>query len=346
MRNQNGRYFEKFKIVNAWVVCVALGFGYCLPGWGEDLCTPGQAMTECKDLGEIESCPYGSYKTTCNYTGNALGERCICCPTGFHGGGQQVDGINNCRLNTSCEDGILCFLTYGGLSGCVSLSGATQNKHLEKLDGSVTCVDNHKDCNQFDLAGNYQLGWADGIWEKQDQYESASWDTNNGTWNVNNCLLQKNNLNINRYERNCTGNVWRSGASISGNAVSGFKINYSDGTNWYYCTHCDAGKTPQIFDVDEAQMSYGCLRYESGGQYLACACTDVEVGYYSDGCNWTYPLDPLNPSGAAVCHQPCPANMTTLDSGADSINSCVPNGQPYCDQTGCFTLGTDASVCP
>ena len=122
MRNQNKLYFEKFKVAHIWFVCITVGVCCCFPSLGaDDLCTPGQEMTECKDLGEIESCPYGSYKTRCRYTGNATGEQCVCCPSGFHGGGQQVDGINNCRLNTSCEDGILCFLTYGGLSGCVSL---------------------------------------------------------------------------------------------------------------------------------------------------------------------------------------------------------------------------------
>ena len=321
------------------------------------VCMPNVVLAACStDLQQCQPNYYNSNTCHLGAMGNGpLGYECKPCDNVYKDGkhfpwstGGTVT-IDKCYIKLSCSNlnpsrEWMCTLFYNGENFCtVSNNDNTPvDAHMENINygnfSELGCVLNTKNCSDFDLADNYSIEWASGNFAQSDQHGTANWNTSTYTWNVNNCVLQKNNLNINRYDRNCTGNVWRSGASISGNAVTGYTINYSNGVSWYYCTHCDAGSQPQINGTNQA-YDYGCLRYESDSSYFACACEAVEAGYYSTDCSITYPLNSANIP--ETCHLTCPADMTTLDPGADSINSCVPKGRTYCDQTGCFTLGTN-----
>ena len=291
----------------------------------------GYDCSHCDETGG--NCAPGEYLTT---NGN-----CVACPGKYPFSNGGANGINKCSAQKQCS-GVLCILYYDGIQDC---DGA----YLEyDSTGTLQCKTGLKNCSDFNFASGFNTGVTNPVnmtWQKNDQKETASWSQSLGKLNVDRCRLQKDGIVISN-SINCTGTVWRMGATAVWNADAGhYDIKYT-GIDWYYCMHCDAARTPQMFNFDTAQMSYNCWRYESGGQYLACKCTDVEIGYYSEGCNWAYPLDSLNPSGTAMCHQQCPDTMTTLNSGADSIDKCVPNGQSnYHDSTGSFNLGFNADLC-
>ncbi len=255
--------------------------------------------------------------------------------------------IDKCYARQNCENinhnDWMCTLFHGGENFCTQgNTNVLRPAHLEYItaDTGLGCVSNdNKNCSEFNLDSVYPFSWASGNFAQSDQHGTANWNTSTYTWNVSSCMLQHNNLNITQENKDCKGNVWRSGATISGNAATGYTINYSNGNNWYYCTHCDPGKKPEIFSIGEAVDFYGCNRYESGGSYIACACSDVELGFYSDGCDINYPLDSQTVPNA--CHKQCPENMTTLNPGASGVNDCVPDGSGlYSDLTGWFRLGS------
>lgn len=254
---------------------------------------------------------------------------------------------DECYTRTACSDlgydGWMCTLFYSGKSFCTQ-ANTPRPAHLEYQGNTLVCVSNDdRACSGFNLSDNYIFDVANGSFVQSDQTGNASWNPETYTWNVSSCRLEKNNQNITANNANCKGNIWRCCPSISGNAAEGFSIGY--GYAHYYCTYCREGLKPYILNKAENPMlPMTHISDETGGTHIAGACSAVEAGYYSTGCSITYPLNSANiPEN---CHLQCPENMTTLDPGADSINSCVPYGGTYCDQTGCFTFGTDASVCP
>ena len=334
------------------LIIAVIGFG--------SVCMPKVALAECSP--SLQDCPENYYNSkTCRMglVGN-WGYECKPCSSVYLGhvhlpwstGGPVT--IDACYIKLSCSNlnpgrDWMCSLYHNGRNFCtVSNTDDTPvEAHLEYINyGSFSapgCVLNTKNCSEFDINETYTFSFASGNFAKSDQQGTANWDTSTYTWNVNNCILQHSGLNITQYNRDCSGTVWRVGASISGNAATEYTINYSNGVNWYYCTQCNAGKEPQIFSISDA-YDYGCIRYESDSAYIACACSDVEVGFFSTGCQIAYPLNTLAIPNS--CHQSCQNGLTTLQVGATSSDACVPDpGQRYCDATGCFSLGTNSNVC-
>jgi len=300
---------------------------------------------------ELPFCEHGDYLKW-------NGTRWVCehCPSKYpDSDGAYCHLASGCYLIDTQVCGGTCLIHADGTSYC---QGSAAGKHLEyDADDNLVCYSNSLPCSDFNASGcTHQSGTA---------HWSAVWNTDNVihnpweyyihdymAWDVNECKCEQDGVYLSSYK--CTG---KHPVGLSGNTVTDLlgrgsyeqavysrrdKIKYRSGTN-YYCTHCDAGMKPVIFERGNIPRQYSACSKNDEGSHLACACSNVESGFYSDGCDWQYPLNSANiPEN---CHLQCPENMTTLDSGADSINSCVPYGGTYCDQTGCFKLGTNADLC-
>ena len=317
----------------------------------------------------LKNCPQNFYNAEVCQSAGEPGYECASCNDVYkeeihfrYSDGGTV-GINGCYMksvHTVSGEDWLCKLFYNGHTFCSLFNDISVLKpgHLEKMfypngGWATVMVDNTKACSEFDLSNDGNLGQlavdyagTQGMvgWSKNLQQGTAVWNTSNYKWDVeHNCQLLQSVTKIKRgnLTTNCNGYIFRMGAGTVGSSLTGFSIKYT-GEDTYFCSNCDGGKTPEILPWS-GNNYYGCSFWNIGsggnGNYKVCACSAVESGFYSDGCDWEYPLNSANiPEN---CHLQCPENMTTLDPGADSINSCVPYGRTYCDQTGCFTLGTN-----
>ncbi len=292
-----------------------------------------QFSSECVcDEQPEDNCDPGEYLAT--------NGACTACPDKYPNSPGGNIGINKCFVTKQCGSA-LCQLYYNGTQHC-------DIAYLEYDNaGTLRCKSGPKDCHDFNFTNNFDANVTNPVsmtWQKTNQVGQATWYALSGGWNVENCRLQKDAVSITG-SKNCNGTIWRSWAEAVWNADAGhYDINYT-GDDRYYCTQCVEGKMPTIVSAPDGQAGYGCVWNESGGgSYVACACTDVEVGYYSAGCDFNsdYPLSSLTlPAGAAMCHQQCPENMTTLNPGASGVNDCVPDGSGlYSDLTGWFRLGS------
>lgn len=317
-----------------WAIVCGLPAVACMPG----------GMLECSENHYNASCNAGMLSQP--------GYECKSC------NGVSKDGVNfpksdggkvtidACYTTFTCSNldpsqDWACTLFYNGKNICTEshTSDTPVEVHAEKINGGLGCVSNEKSCSEFDIVGDTALFWADGNFVKSNQKGVAEWDTENYTWDVTDCLLLRENLNITEYERDCTGTVHKSAATISGNAALGYKINYQ-GIQLYYCTACGAGKSPQIVGLGEAFDNFTCYKNTlNNTDYLACKCVDVSTPYYSVGCDIEYPL--WNNGVPDGCKQTCEHNMETITDGESSGDACRPKTSvTYTDKTGTFTLGT------
>lgn len=315
------------------------------PTW----CTDCGAYADCDPEPEIPWCELGEYLKW-------NGSRWVCdrCPDKYPNSPQHQAHLVSCYIENTTVCGDYCMLYADGHTQC---NGSAVGKHLEYDENdNLVCYNDNLPCSDFATNGCTQSSqsgaahWkqimnSDNVihnpWEYAIQFYYA--------WDVNECKCEQS-VNLSNY--NCTG---KRSALLNNNVVTDMlgrgsyeqavysrrdTIKYRPGTN-YYCTHCDAGKYPRIFDKTNVPRPYSACSKNDDGVYIACACSDVEVGFYSDGCNIEYPLNSEIVPNA--CHIQCPDDMTTLNPGASSQNECVPDGeQIYCDETGCFHLGQNA----
>lgn len=307
----------------------------------DDGCQCGQENTN--NPGEPIWCTDCGMYTDCNVPEDncdpgeylATNGACTACPDKYPNSPGGNIGINKCFVTKQCGSA-LCQLYYNGTQHC-------DIAYLEYDNaGTLRCKSGPKDCHDFNFTNNFDANVTNPVsmtWQKTNQMGQATWYAGSGGWNVENCRLQKDNVSITG-SKNCNGTIWRSWAEAVWNADAGhYDINYT-GDDRYYCTQCVEGKMPTIVSAPDGQAGYGCVWNESGGgSYVACACSDVELGFYSDGCDINYPLDSQTVPNA--CHKQCPTGMTTLNPGASGVNDCVPDGSGlYSDLTGWFRLGS------
>lgn len=302
---------------------------------------------------EISFCEHGYYLKW-------NGTRWVCdqCPSKWpeNDGGHH---LSSCYIENDSVCGNTCILQRDGTSYCF---GDASGKHMEYDENdNLICYDNEVPCRNFGATGcsqSDQDGNAHWEWINNYQYGGSSgpgqWTIGwYMAWDVNECKCEQS-VNISNY--NCTG---KRTANLDNNVVTDMlgrgsyeqavysrrdSIKYHTGINYYYCTNCDAGKYPKIFDKENVPRPYTTCRKNDDSAYIACACSDVEVGFFSTGCQIAYPLNTLAIPNS--CHQSCQNGLTTLQVGATSSDACVPDPlQRYCDATGCFSLGTNSNVC-
>ena len=303
---------------------------------------------------ELPLCEHGDYLKW-----NGTSWVCDHCPSKYPmSDGGYYHLASGCYLIDTQVCGGTCLIHADGDSYC---SGEASGKHLEyDANDNLVCYSNNLSCADFLASGCTQSA------QSGTAHWTTVWNTDNVihnpweyyihdymVWNVDECKCEQNvsyhNCGAIR-TLNSTNNVVTDmlGRGPYEQAVYSRKdsIKYAS-VGHYYCTHCDAGQKPLVFDKTNVPRTYSGCEKDDTGSYVACACTDVEVGYYSAGCDFNsdYPLSSLTlPAGAAMCHQQCPAGMTTSGAGA---SSCVPDtgAQIYCASTGCFRIGTNLSVC-
>ena len=288
-----------------------------------------------------QTCLENEYSSgTCTMGGSVpiYGKNCKLCPDDFPNSVGGTAGIDECfRQQTCTNQSWNCVLYHDGRTWC-QYQGAPVPYHIEKNGSGFECVSNtSRSCAEFSVSGTYSMRFATGDFGSNDRLGNATWNSNNYTWDVSECRLQRDNKSLNvphePTSMHCTGTVWTPGDAVVGNAADGFTgIRYANQIRRYYCTSCGADKSPIILHYTDAFDLYSCYSNWLGGQYFACGCENVANGFLSEGCDINYPLNSLN---IPYSCKHCDTDMTFNDDGT----ACVPDGTEYCDGTGCFTLG-------
>lgn len=290
--------------------------------YAADVCTPGGVVSCLSSV----SCQPGYYKAPCPHDSALV--TCFCCPSGFQDASSGVSGLDNCVARKTCDGYNPCSLTYGGVSIC---NINDYNWHLELVNGDLTCVENNKDCSEFPIYEDVPYPFdVSGNWQQTEQRSIAEWDPDtNDKWDFSLCYFRKEDVDI--PTKNCRGIIQARAIEKQciGNARTGFKIKHNGMVNASYCSECGPGKKPDIVE--------GHIGMDS--QYHVPQCIDVEVPYYSTGCNFgafglNISTDIDDYDTMADCHQQCSAGWTVTEPGASSC--VIDSATLYNDDTGTF----------
>ncbi len=271
------------------------------------------------------------------------------CPTSAPAGRLCRIVEQNCNQVSGCKKYELCNPNNGTTGEYV----VSDSCHLE----NGTCYSNHRNCNLFEAIVYRGGEWNNSQNEneimkclKTEQSGTAEWKPQQNKWDVSGCRCKHNGL---IWYKNCTG-VYvmkpRQGYSLISKVSD--EIDYEcEPPLMYYCKGCGAGawigETIGWPVYSGTRCSYSLDANGSDdltGTYTVCSCSTVDAGYYSTGCNFSYPLHSItNPSG---CEQSCPAGYSTPEAGATSENDCeFDTSALFHDATGDFILG-NMTNCP
>lgn len=305
---------------------------------------------------EIPWCEHGQYLEWNSQNGSWF---CKNCPSKYPDSDGAYYHITNCYLMDDEVCGGTCFI-HKDRSYCF---GNASGKHLEyDANDNLVCVNNNVPCSDFNASGCVQSGQVGNahyitIWNTDNEIHNP-WEYyihDYNAWDVSECKCEQS-ANFPDYK--CSGGRT---LGLSNNIVTDLlgrgpyeqavysrkdSIKYNNVGN-YYCTHCNEGTKPRIFNKNSVPRPYNTCKKDDAGNFIACACEDVEADYYSIGCDLpNYPWT-TQPDVPAACHTQCPAHTTTNDvTGATDVNQCIPDGaMTYCDSVGCFKLGQDSSLC-
>lgn len=305
-----------------WETCATTE--YCVVNQVWD---PDAQMYE--DVYSCESCPIGqAHDNTCFACTAACAGYDAPCPAGTNTG-LKCKKVGNCP--TPCQKYEICNPVNSNIE--TYILGACHEE-------GNNCYENEVDCSVFDI----NVLWGEWTCAKANQSGQATWNYTAEAWDTSACTCSVTNKNIDMgLGSSDVTKCKKANAKYVVATENQFSTKKLTDSVYYtlerqYCLQCYPGYLPFI----EPSPNDGVIIAPSGvnSAYGVRVCKNmVTAPNYTPGCDIPYPLNNI---GSNMCREDCPENMTIIENGATSVNSCVPTGATYNDSTGSFVLGTTA----